>query len=155
MRIFCLMQVESSFAGSASTDRSRMALFFSDDCTFFYIKSSRLIVAVTFHALVQSRLTCVDLTYLPRAMTLKIFFLFFSCQVVQDCCSSLRTQVLRILRPVSAFAQVVRIFTYVYGSYALGNLCAQNTSFARKLIITYVYDFCAQSDLCIRVRLCA
>ena len=44
-----------------------------DDCTYFSIKSSRLMGAVMpFIALVQSRLTCVDFPYSPRAMTLII-----------------------------------------------------------------------------------
>ena len=75
------MQVESSFTGSASTDSLQMALSSSDDCTSFSVKSYRLMGAVTFLALVQSQLTCVDLTCLTRAMMLKIyiFLSFFSC----------------------------------------------------------------------------
>ena len=77
MRIFRLILVESSFYGLASTDSSQMAPSSSDDCTSFSIKYSRLMGAFTFHALVQSQLTCVDLTCSPHAMTLKIYFFFF------------------------------------------------------------------------------
>ena len=48
----------------------------SNDCTSFSIKSSRLMGAVTFLALVQSLLPRVELTCSPHAMTLKIFFPF-------------------------------------------------------------------------------
>ena len=54
-----------------------MAPSSSDDSTSFSIKSSRLMGAVTFISLVQSRFTRVELTCSPRAMTPKIFFFSF------------------------------------------------------------------------------
>ena len=49
-----------------------MSLSSSDDGSPFTIKSSRLIGAFTLIDYVQSRLTCVDLSFSMRAMKLKI-----------------------------------------------------------------------------------
>ena len=75
MRIFRLMRVESSFDGSVRTDNLRMSPSSSDEVSSFTINYLRLMGTVTFFDLVQSLLTLVDLTFLPHAMTLKIFFL--------------------------------------------------------------------------------
>ena len=131
-----------------------MALSSGDYCTSFSIKSSRLLDEVTFLALIQSRLTCLDLTCLPCVITLTIFFFFFLFLVnLFNVCSSLHTQVVLILRPVCGFLQLVRIFVYIYGLCVLGNLCVQNTSFVRKSTFEYVQNLCTRSNLCIRVRL--
>ena len=71
MLIFCLILVECSFVGSASTNSSQMAPSYVDDCTSFSIKSSRLMVAVMPDLfLVQSRLSRVELPCSLRAITL-------------------------------------------------------------------------------------
>ena len=71
MRIFCLILVKCSFAGSASADISQMALSCRDDCTYFYIKSSSLMdAAMPDLFLVQLQLSNVDLPCSPRAMML-------------------------------------------------------------------------------------
>ena len=170
MRIFHLMQVESSLARSVSTDSSRMSPYSSEYGTYFTIKSLILIGEFTFLALVQSRLTCVDLSFSPRAMTLKTFF--SSCQFIRDGCSSRGTQVVQLLRGCTTVV-------YVYSLCVLGGLCVRirifrvkrlfvrvqrvrfkrrmrtNTSFARKVEFAYVYGLCARISLCVRIHLCA
>ena len=127
------MRVESSFSVSASTYSSRMAPSSSDNCTSFSINYSRLIGAVTFFSLVQSLLTCVDLTCSPRAMTLKISF--FSLSIFQDGCSGLR------------------MYVGCTNLVPCKRLCVHNTYFSRKQLIAYVYDLCNRGGLCVRVRL--
>ena len=71
MHIFCFIFVESLFAGSASNDSSRMAPSCVDNCSYFFIKSSRLIgAAMRDLFLVQSQLSSEDLPCSPRAMKL-------------------------------------------------------------------------------------
>ena len=74
MRGFHLMQVESSLAGSVITDSSRMSLSSIDDGNSFTIKLSRIIDAFSFLALFHSQFTCVNLSLLLRAKTLKFYF---------------------------------------------------------------------------------
>ena len=109
MRIFRLMRVESSLVGSMSTDSSRMSPSSSYDGSSLTIKSSRLISAFTFIDFVQSRLTCVDLLFLLRAMMLKIFFsrvdLFETAVAVWVCrLYGFCARLCKTLRNVSGFA---------------------------------------------------
>ena len=77
MRIFRLMQFESSFDGSVCTDSSRMSPSYIGDGSSFTIKSLRLIGSFTLLDFVQSRLTRVYLSFLLRAMTLEIYLLIY------------------------------------------------------------------------------
>ena len=78
MQIFRLMWVESSLDGSVRIDILHISFSSSDNAISFTIKSSRIIVAFTFLAFVQPWLTRVDLSFLLRSMTLKIYLLVCS-----------------------------------------------------------------------------
>ena len=81
---FCLIRVESSLVGSVSNDSSQRSTSYSDNGTSSTITSLRLISVFTIVVFVQSLLTRVDLSFLLRAMTLKIFFVFLFCLVRLD-----------------------------------------------------------------------
>ena len=145
MRIFCLMQVESSLAGYVITDSSRISPSSSDDGTSFTIKSSKLIGAVTFLALFQSRLTRVDLSFSPHAMTLKIFFLV-------DLFDTAVSFWVRSLYGFCAMqAALCRLYVFCVRIQLVRSkrFMLTNTSFARNTYFAYVYNLCALSRLCV------
>ena len=151
---------------------------YSEYCTSLSVKSSRLIGAVTFLALVQSRLTCVNLTCSPRSMMLKYFLLFFlicsrwlqhsvyvgctdffPCKRICVGCTDFRVRIRlvrsrRLVRMNTSFARkathCVRIQLVRYR-----RIVRMNTSFARKATFSYVYHLCTLSGLCVQIHICA
>ena len=171
MRIFCLMRVESSFAGSASTGILRMTPSSGDNHTSFSIKYLRLMGAVTSLDLVQSLLTRVDLNCLLCAMTLKIFSLLVNmseldvavwvhrlygfCTLEAALCtltSFLRTNTSCVLQAAcvygyvcctqSCFCVLVRLVRYK-------RLIHMNTYLHAKRLIVYIYNLCSLRGSCI------
>ena len=153
MRISRLMQVESSFARSASTDSSQMATSSSDDCIYFYIKSLRLMGSVTFLDLVQSQSTCVELTCSPCAMNLNFFGFFLSIcsrRLQQSGCVCCTT-----FAPCKRLCVGCMTFYVRIRLVRARRLVHTNTSFESKADFAYMYDLCALSGSCIRIRICA
>ena len=73
MRILCLTRVESSLVGSVRTESLCMPPLSSDTGSSFTINYSRLVGAVTFQALLQPRLFCVDFFFHGMAWHLTLF----------------------------------------------------------------------------------
>ena len=134
--------------GSARTDNSRIALSCVDDCTSFYIKSSRLMGAdVPDLFLGPSRLGCADLT-----CSLRMMLVMEGTRKEKKGLESLF-----ILKNLVDLLKLLVANAYV-GCMACApckRLCVEYTTFARKRLIAYLYDLCARGDLCVRCTSCA
>ena len=70
----------------------------------------------------------------------------------------IRTYMLLFYKPMCVFCVRIRLFKRLCAIYAalhmLCGFCVRNTPLTRKANFAYVYDLCALSGLCVRIRLC-
>ena len=146
MRIFRLTQVRSSLVGYVRTDSLLMSPSSSDRWSSFTIKSSRLMGAFTFLALVQPRLLHGGFYFLLRAM-----ILYSTSWFVGNACR-LFAKIYAALRMFYGFCVCLcTLFAYIY----IFCLCLC-TSFAHvvRILRTYTaYLLRKLCSFCVRIRL--